>query len=211
MIGNVIKGLFRTRKPVDAGKLQEHLEELRGYISRDVKSGFVSHEDIIGNALDVLSDECDAEALRPHAERVLREEIEALQTAQRNWPEMTDYERLEQAFNNLEGQGIVCRQNFTCCGTCGSAEIWDEIDNAREQGKPVRGYAFFHMQDTESAVDGYGLHLNYGAVEEGEVPALDVARQIAREIAGSGLTIDWDGSWAKRIGVKLDWKRRLPA
>jgi hypothetical protein len=66
------------------------------------------------------------------------------------------------------------------------------------------------MQDTESAAEGYGLYLNYGAVEEGEKAALRVANEIIDALQRHGLQTEWDGSWSKRIGVTLDWKRRLP-
>lgn len=212
MFGKVISGLFGTKKPsIPDDKLQEHMDELRGYIVRDLRGGFASPDEIVGNALDVLSDECDANLLRPHAERIFAEVTRSLQAEQLAWPPVTDCDRLEQAFSSLEAAGIVCRQNFTCCGTCGSSEIWDEIDEVRSAGAPVHGYAFFHMQDTESAVDGYGLYLAYGAVEDGERAAVDVGRRIADEVSRAGLQVDWDGSWAKRIGVKLDWKRRVPA
>lgn len=211
MFGNVIKGVFGRKKPsIPEDKLQEHLDELRSYIVRDLRGGYAVPDEIVDSALEVLSDECDAD-LRPHAERIFAEEAGTLRTEQLSWPSVTDCDRLDQAFANLEASGIVCRQNFSCCGTCGSGEIWDEIDEARSGGATVQGYAFFHMQDTESAVDGYGLHLNYGAVDDGEAPALDVGRRIADELSGIGLQVEWDGSWAKRIGVKLDWKRRLMA
>lgn len=189
----------------------EALDELRGCISRDVKSGYEEHDAIVDNAVELLSDEHQASALRPHAHRILAEEIQAHRAAERAWPEITDYDRLDGAFTALENSGIVCRQNFTCCGTCGSAEIWDEIGQATDQGAAVRGYAFFHAQDTESAVEGSGLYLNYGAVDEGEEPALAIAREVSGAIGAAGLKVNWDGTWSKRIGVELDWKRRLPA
>lgn len=74
--------------------------------------------------------------------------------------------------------------------------------------RAVRGYAFYHMQDTESAVEGNGLYLNYGAVENGEVTAVGIAQEIAAARKQQGLKVDWDGTWAKRIGVSMDWKRR---
>ena len=128
--------------------------------------------------------------------------------AEASWPQFTHCDRLDAAFAALERKGIVARQNFSCCGTCGSTEIWDEMDGARDAGMPVRGYAFYHMQDTERAVDGDGLYLNYGAVEDGEAAALAIGRAIVEGIEAHGLRTDWNGKWSQRIGVSLDWKRR---
>lgn len=78
----------------------------------------------------------------------------------------------------------------------------------KQAGGPARGYAFYHTQDTEAAADGSGLYLNYGACEEGEAPALEVASAIVAELERHGLATRWNGSWDQRIGVTLDWKRR---
>lgn len=74
----------------------------------------------------------------------------------------------------------------------------------------VRGYTFYHMQGTESAVEGYGLYLYYGAVEEGEGPALRVANEIVDALERQGLNTEWDGTLSNAIEVQLNWKRRLP-
>ena len=74
----------------------------------------------------------------------------------------------------------------------------------------VRGYTFYHMQGTASAVEGYGLYLYYGAVEEGKEPALQVANEIVDALQRQGLKTEWDGSSSTAIKVPLDRKRRLP-
>jgi uncharacterized protein DUF6891 len=63
---------------------------------------------------------------------------------QGGWPEVTDNDLLERAFDQLESDGIVAREHFTCCQNCGTAEIGAEVD----EGSTVDGYAFFHEQDT---------------------------------------------------------------
>jgi hypothetical protein len=134
--------------------------------------------------------------------------VDAHLAKQENWPPVTDYDRLRVAFERLESAGIVTRQDFTCCGTCGAGAIVGEIEIARAGGRAIRGYTFFHMQDTEAAVEGHGLCLAYGATEEGEVPALAVAREVIETLKAEGLKTQWDGTWHQRISVALDWKRR---
>jgi hypothetical protein len=85
----------------------------------------------------------------------------------------------------------------------------DEIAAAREAGSKVRGYAFYHMQDAEAAVDEHALYLAYGAAEPAEAPALRIANEIIDALARHGLKTEWDGSWQQRIRVRVDWKRRL--
>jgi hypothetical protein len=181
---------------------------LRRAIEQDVAAGFSTPEEIVQSAVDIFSDDHDPTVLRPIARRLFGQAIAKHVAAQAAWPDVTDCDRLDQAFAELEERGIVARQNFADCGTCGVAEIGGEIDAVRKRGRKVRGYTFYHMQDTESAVDGGGLYLNYGSVDDGEKAALAIANEVVGALKRRGLDTDWDGSWKRRIGVKLDWKRR---
>jgi hypothetical protein len=66
------------------------------------------------------------------------------------------------------------------------------------------------MHSTEAAVEGCGLYLYYGALDEGEGPALRVANQIVDAPQRQGLNTAWDGAWSNAVKVQLDWKRRFP-
>ncbi|MDQ4087569.1 MAG: hypothetical protein M3177_06125 [Pseudomonadota bacterium] len=207
--------LFGRGQPLPSAPANDGVEavlaDVRQRVDWDVAAGFYEAEDIVRGAVDYVSDELPAAEVEPHARRFLAEALAAQMKEQESWPASTDCDRLDAAFAALERGGIVARQNFTCCGTCGSYEIWDEIKAFQEGGRRAYGYVFYHMQDTEAAVDGGGLFLNYGACEEGEEPAIATGRAIVAELERHGLQTDWDGSWEKRIGVALDWKRRRRA
>jgi hypothetical protein len=219
MLLSWIKGLFggsitepaarSTPRDIEVPREEELFDEFRSYISREIASGFASPEDALETAIEIMSDDLDPKVLKLRGPAILAEELAIHVKDQAGWPEITDCDRLDSAFEALEEQGIVARQNFSCCGTCGSSEIWDEMENARNAGKLVRGYTFFHMQDTESAVDGCGLYLNYGSIDEGEKAAIAVGHVIQRELEKSGFSTNWDGDLGKRIGVSLDWKKRV--
>lgn len=184
------------------------LDELHGYIRRHIVTGYLEPADITIFASEVFAEELDPVVLRHHAQRYTRELLAEHRAEQMCWPAVTDCERLDAAFAALERAGIVCRQNFTCCGSCGAAEIWGEMAAAEEAGACVRGYAFFHMQDTEAAVEGDGLYLSYGAVAEGPAPAEAVGRAIVDALEAKGLDTVWDGQWTRRIFVPMEWRRR---
>ena len=187
------------------------LDAMHSSIRRDIAAGFETPDEIVDSVVEVFDDEADAAILRSHARRMVREILDVHLREQATWPTPTDCDRLDAAFAALEQAGIVCRQHFSCCGTCGVAEIWDEMVATRDAGLDVRGYTFYHVQDTESAVEGYGLYLSYGAVEDGEAPALAIGYEIVAALEQHGLRVDWDGQWSRRIGVALDWKRRCAA
>lgn len=184
------------------------LADISERIRRDVAAGFYAPDEILRGAVEMYADELPADIVDRHARQCLEASLGAHAAEQAAWPEVTDFDRLDVAFAALERDGIVMRHNFTCCGTCGSAEIWDEISGFEQAGSRAYGYGFYHMQDTEAAVDGYGLYLNYGACEDGAEPAIATGRAIVEALAQQGLQTDWDESWEKRIGVSLDWKRR---
>ena len=140
-----------------------------------------------------------------------KRQVEALaehKREQASWTAPTDCDRLDAAFAALEKSGIVARQNFSCCGSCGAGEIVDEMETVQEAGATVRGYVFYHEQDTDGAVERGGLYLNYGSAEEEEMPALRIGHEIVAALQQQGLTVVWDGTWEKRIHVDLDWQRR---
>ncbi|WP_370236168.1 hypothetical protein [Brevundimonas sp.] len=204
---NFLNRLFgRAPKPAEA----EILADMRGYIETDVANGFVPVEGIAERAADVFHGEADPALLLREARRMTAEAVAAHEAARAHWPDVTDCDRLDAAFAALEASGVIARQNFSCCGTCGASEIWDEMKQARSNGRPVRGYAFYHAQDTESAAGGRGLYLNYGSCDEGAEAAVAIGHEIVAALAAKGLSPDWNGALDKRIGLPLDWKRRGP-
>lgn len=135
--------------------------------------------------------------------------------------------RLTRAFHDLEAQGVLARQDWTCCGTCGVAEIGDDVDDLRDW----RGYVFFHTQDTDQLAENGSTYLNYGIfwpshVTEAEFEAMgetERAVRYERETVGlmqrvvvptlerHDITVDWDGSLAQRILLgNVSWYAPLP-
>jgi hypothetical protein len=186
------------------------LPELRDYVRRKVAAGFYSSAELVQMALDVFIDDASPEVLRPVVERLVAEAVEEHRSAAESWPPVTDCDRLDAAFEELNRAGIVARQDFSCCPPCGFAEIGDEITAAAETGLEVRGFAFYHFQSTEAAVEGLGLYLSYGALEEGEEEATRIGHELVHTLERHGLKTEWNGSPRTSVHIELDWKRRLP-
>ncbi|MFE5815035.1 DUF6891 domain-containing protein [Streptomyces sp. NPDC056479] len=140
----------------------------------------------------------DAQA-RQLVDRLWRERLDE----QAAWEGVTDPERLTGAFRALESSGITARENFTCCRSCGMAEIGAEREDAR-------GFVFFHQQVVEHAANGHGLSLHYGGFDGSEETTTGVGREVTAALADVGLSTDWDGSPDRAINVTpLTWDKRL--
>lgn len=121
--------------------------------------------------------------------------------------EPNDVEKLQRAFSRLEDEDhIICRMNFTCCQTCGNAEIGGEANESHI------GYCFFHQQDTEAAAEGSGLPLRYGIFtgKTTDESVVNIGRKIAARIREEGLNVDWDEDPKKTINLdSFQWRVRL--
>ncbi|MFG1839527.1 DUF6891 domain-containing protein [Micromonospora sp. NPDC049175] len=177
-------------------------EQIRDFVRRQVALGELPAAAIVSQTMEYLSDETDPAEIEARAWPVVTEEVGAHLAAQTHWPEVTDNDRLTAAFRTLSAAGLVARESFSCCQNCGTAEIGDEVP----QGQTVRGYAFYHQQDAENAVDGSGLHVAYGLF--GQPTTADIGTEVAAALRAEGLTVHWDGSTGTRIGVPLTWQRR---
>lgn len=108
---------------------------------------------------------------------IVREAWSSRVAEQRRWRDEGDYTRLASAFDTLTSRGVVARMNFTCCQTCGLAEIDDERTpvpaggHGGQEGHGAHGgyggfrewgFTYFHQQDAERLADGGDLFLAFG-------------------------------------------------
>ncbi|MEU5964668.1 hypothetical protein ABZ777_25965 [Micromonospora parva] len=136
---------------------------------------------------------------------------------QRGWGEVRG--NLTRAFAELNELGVLARENFSCCGTCASAEIHDERDDSRHW----HGFLWYHQQDTESLIAsedgevylGYGVYpaadfdeVAYAALSEAEQQASYQAdlERLLDEVAfpvlrKHGMRVEWNRKQSRRIRV----------
>lgn len=176
----------------------EVVEEVEAFARPLVNGGFTGRDDVVEAATEYFEDKYPEEELAQVVDRLWRERV----AEQAGWPEETEAERVLDALDGLAGRGIVARGDFTCCNTCGVAEI------GAEAGEGDRGYVFFHRQDTEAAASGGGLYLSYGTF--GGTDPTEIGREVVVALAAAGAPTVWDGSARRRILVSpLEWRVRI--
>ncbi len=198
----------KPTKPVNAHSDAGANEEIRHYVRLEIVAGFRPIHEIEGLVVELLCDRFDPARIGPLTRSVLAEEMERFEARQREWPDKTDCDRLDAAFSDLNENGILARQNAMCCQTCAGAEVWGEARSLMKDGVQIRGATFYHEQDTERAAEGGCIYLSYGAAEDDESASLAIAKEVRDVIRKHGLNVDWDGTFATRLAVDVDWKRR---
>lgn len=192
-----------------AALLPEDFDDLHEFIRVQVAAGFAPPDAIVDESVDVFADTAvPVPALRGAAQVITDQAVAAHLQAQTAWPERTDCDRIDDAFAELDGAGIVARQHFSCCGACGATEIHDELETAEKSGQAVRGYTFFHIQDTEQAVAGEALFLSYGCASKDKDEAVAIGHEVVAALTRHGLTPAWNGKHAHRIALPVSWLRR---
>jgi uncharacterized protein DUF6891 len=188
--------------------MAQALEDLRAFIAYRVREGFESVHDIVENATDYAYETHGREDLQPEIKRITAELIAAHRAEEAGWEGPTDCDRLNEAFAALNEQGIVARQDFSCCNNCGFTEIWDEVEQ-EERRRPVEGYVFYHLQCTERAIKSGQLLMAYGCIEDDTEALHRVANKVVAELRQVGLNASWQGTAYHPIVVDgIVWRRR---
>ncbi|RSS41213.1 DUF6891 domain-containing protein [Streptomyces sp. WAC08241] len=195
-------GPAREVPPLDLGEDERATLEAR--VREVLAGGYATRDELAEVAEEYLVTEdrrpVSREQARALADRLWRERV----AEQAAWRGETDPERLTRAFTALEEAGITARENFTCCRSCGEAEIGDAA------GPDARGFVYFHTQCTDSAATGRGLTLLYGGFDGSSETTAAVGREVVAALAAVGLPAEWDGDPGRAVTVTpLDWRRRL--
>ena len=147
------------------------------------------------------------------AQEIVRGLFEARRAQQREFgPVRTN---LSAAFAALNDYGVVARENFMCCMSCGLDAIGGEVDSSAEWD----GYAFYHSQDAERLVETRSTYVAFGVflrrhLSIDEIKAMspaardafadEKAEALARAVIVPtfemhGVDVEWDGSAGSRM------------
>lgn len=183
-------------------------DDLVEFIKQRVREGFEPPHKIIENAQHWAYEKHGRNDLLIEIKRLTAESLADHQAEQAGWGPTTECDRLDLAFAALNSQGILARQDFSCCNNCGFTEIWDEVEE-EEKERPVGGYVFYHLQCTEYAIKTGQLLMAYGCLEEDQDAFLAVANKIVAELREAGLNASWGGTNEHPIVVDgITWRRR---
>ncbi|MBE9608140.1 DUF6891 domain-containing protein [Chitinilyticum piscinae] len=168
-------------------------------------SACYGHAELHGMLDDLLDDEGIADADSYHG--WLDSELQRKQQDEAGWPAITDCDRLDAAFAELEMAGICCLHNAGYTMSDGCSDAFERMDEAGA-GR-YRGFCFYHGQDVERALDAGGLMLAFGDTDDSPERSAVIAGEIVTAMQRAGLAADWNGSVDTRISLpQFCWQRR---
>lgn len=195
--------LGETVPPAPLDLSEQQLAHLEARVREVLVGGYTTRAELAETAEDCLATEGSRPISRAQAEALADRMWLDRVREQAEWEDETDPERLARAFRALDETGITARENFTCCRSCGLAEIGAEAPGAR-------GFVFFHYQGTDSAAAGGGLSLYYGGFDDSEATTASVGREVVAALEEVGFSVGWNGDPGKAIMLSgLDWRKRL--
>lgn len=183
-------------------------QQIREECEFKVRAGYLGDEGLVEWVLECFKGQIPKRKLLAKATSCVAEFRVAVENESKRWRKVTDCVRLDRAFDDLEMLGILARQNYWCCATCGCAAIDDEMKQRARSKRPADGYTFFDEQDTAAAVLGDGLFLNYGAAKDDVASQIAVGVMVANALKKAGLKPRWSGSLDERIFIAMKWQRK---
>jgi hypothetical protein len=98
---------------------------------------------------------------------------------------------ITKAFKELRKKGWVARMNFTCCGSCGCAELESKY-GLKDDDK----FVFFHQQGFDHLKEYGKVHLVWGGTVEDGGELVDILDKF-------GLFPVWNGSVDRTVRIHL--------
>lgn len=184
-------------------ELSETDQYILDAIRKWVWSGFYTAEEVVAFIDDILEDDANEQLLRD----AVAPEFTRKRQAEPGWPAVTDCDRLDQVFRELDHCGILCVHNAGYTMSDGHQDAFAALSEA-PAGK-YAGYCFYHGQDVERAVDDGCLMIAFDHVK-GDVPdKLRIGLMVKEKLEHVGFALDWSERADQRICIpNFDWKRR---
>jgi hypothetical protein len=176
-------------------------EATRSWVADLVRSGLLSSDAVRAQAVAAIAADHPELPAEETADAWIADAWATWRHDASGWPEVTDHDRLEQAFALLEQRGILV--------LAGVADHWVARDElARRTPRPV-GVAWFTPTDVWHAIDAGMLEVNlWHGTTANAAPGDSLLDEALAAFAAAGLEAHFDEG---RIEVAARWQRRPPA
>lgn len=191
------------------------LKELQERVALEVKGGFANQREILELISDVMKYDYelkgdDLKEMRKKLKDIIADLLEQHKKEQATWPEVTDCDRLDAAFAELEEQGILTAQNAGYTQSDGFDDISEKYFRlTKKQQKDSIGFVFFHGQDLERVLESKKLLLAFGAGKGDAKSDVKVGKIIQKVLMAHSFKVKWNGKSDTRLEIsKFTWQKR---
>lgn len=185
-------------------------QEAADVIRQFVWSGFYNFDQIYEMVTEEVFDPDEVD--EAWAEAQIKDELARKTNDELSWPSVTDCDRLDQAFLEMNKRGMVALHNAGNTQSDGLSDVTEIYHERGGASSSLDGYCFYHWQDVERAVDGGGVILAFGAINGPDEKGVEIGQRIVAILNTHGLESEWPGTLAKRIEIpKIKWLRRYAA
>jgi hypothetical protein len=173
-------------------------DDTRAWVHDLVRSGLGTPTAVRDQVIEAIeADHPDPDAAAT-ADAWILEARAAWQAQAEDWPEVTDFDRLQDAFAALEAADIVVLQ--------GCADHWSARDELTRREPTPRGIAWFTAPDVWHAVDEGMLEVNlWHGTTANAAPGDVLLAEVIAAFDAAGLKAHFDEG---RIEVAAHWQRR---
>lgn len=178
------------------------LAQLRTFARCQVWSGYRSDSEIRAEVYDAaLAEERDRDAAAAMSEELVSSAQRELAESSPGWPSPTGFERLQRAFAELRGQGVVVLEAVD--------DHWaaaEELERRSAAGSEPRGIAYFTHLDVWHAVEHGMLEINLWHGGSANVaPGDPLLDEVLEALTAQGIPAVFDEG---RIEASVVWQRR---
>jgi hypothetical protein len=140
---------------------------------------------------------------------LVRREVAAKRKAEKTWPKVTDYDRLDRAFEALEARGVIALHVAGYTQSDGLSDVTEVYHENGGKKSNYAGHCFYTEQDQEGAREGSGMHIGFGHLTGDDAKGVEVGKLVREELERAGLKVVWDGTIGRRLYLKdFRWQRR---
>lgn len=176
-------------------------EATRTWVADLVRSGLLSEQQVRAEVVAAISTDHPDLPAEDTADAWIAEAVHAWRAEADTWPEVTDHDRLLEAFDALERAGIVVLS--------GIVDHWVAHDELQRRTPCPAGVAWFTPPDVWHAIDAGMLEVNlWHGTTANAAPGDDLLAAALDAFASAGLAAHFDEG---RIEVGARWQRRPPA
>lgn len=207
LVVNLVRNVFFSSS-TPGGSNEADPEFVRDCALQVVRAGRDTYPDMLESVEDAAS-YCGLSSTE--AEKILDEEISVLIAEQETWPQITEVDRLNAAFSDLEALGYHTGGGLVDDAVYEVSKARKADKQAKKIGGELPGYVFYRIEGVEEALSGgHPIYFWYGIPRRKTAHSnkLRVVSDLNAALQAQGLKPEWGGTLKSQLNLPIKWQVR---